>query len=108
MAMVRMPFPDPCRIGKAHAVGPPKATMQMLDTECAKATMGASFAIVTGGALTLFIAAPPHGTSVWVRVVDEVSDAVFEQEITADLPASTQFPSPWLYMNYGAIAAAVA
>jgi hypothetical protein len=82
--------------------------MQMLDTECAKATMGASFAIVTGGALTLFIAAPPNGTSVWVRVVDEVSDAVFEQEITADLPASTQFPSPWLYMNYGAIAAAVA
>ena len=82
--------------------------MQMLDTECAKAAMGASFAIVTGGALTLFIAAPPNGTSVWVRVVDEVSDAVFEQEITADRPASTQFPSPWLYMNNSAIAAAVA
>lgn len=82
--------------------------MQMLDTECAKAAMGASFAIVNGAALTLFIAAPPNGTSVWLRVVDEVSDAVFEQEITADRPASTQFPSPWLYMNYGAIAAAVA
>ena len=43
----------------------------------------------TGGVLTLFIAAPPNGSSVWVRVVDEVSGAVFEQEITADLPAAT-------------------
>ena len=47
------------------------------------------FAIATGGVLNLFIAAPPNGGSVWVRVVDEVSGAVFEQEITADLPAST-------------------
>ncbi|WP_374395633.1 DUF2793 domain-containing protein [Tabrizicola sp.] len=70
--------------------------------------MGASFAIATGGVLTLFIAAPPNGTSVWVRIVDEVSGAVFEQEITADLPASTQFLSPRLYMNNGATAAAVA
>ena len=70
--------------------------------------MGASFGIVTGGVLTLFIAAPPNGGSVWVRVVDEVSGAVFEQEITADLPASTQFLSPRLYMNNGATAAAVA
>jgi hypothetical protein len=31
-----------------------------------------SFAIATGGVLTLFIAAPPNGLSVWVRVVDEV------------------------------------
>ena len=38
--------------------------------------MGASFAIATGGVLTLFIAAPPNGSSVWVRVVDEVSGAV--------------------------------
>jgi hypothetical protein len=35
--------------------------------------MGASFAIATGGVLTLFIAAPPNAGSVWVRVVDEVS-----------------------------------
>lgn len=70
--------------------------------------MGTSFAIATGGVLTLFIAAPPNGTSVWVRVVDEVSGAVFEQELTADLPASTQFLSPRLYMNNGATAAAVA
>lgn len=70
--------------------------------------MGASFVIATGGVLTLFIAAPPNGSSVWVRVVDEVSGAVFEQEITADLPANTQFLSPRLFMNNGATAAAVA
>ena len=70
--------------------------------------MGASFAIATGGVLTLFIAAPPNGSSVWVRVVDEVSSAVFEQEITADLPANTQFLSPRLFLNTGATAAAVA
>ncbi|MBB1499488.1 DUF2793 domain-containing protein [Paracoccus sp. MC1862] len=70
--------------------------------------MGASFAIATGGVLTVFIAAPPNGSSVWVRVVDEVSGAVFEQEITVDLPASTQFLSPRLYLNTGATAGAVA
>ena len=70
--------------------------------------IGPSFAIATGGLLTLFIAAPPNGSLVWVRVVDEVSGAVFEQEITADLPANTQFLSPRLYLNTGATAAAVA
>jgi hypothetical protein len=50
--------------------------------------MGASFAIAAGGVLTLFIAAPPAGSSVWVRVVDEVSSAVFAQEITV---ATTPF-----------------
>jgi hypothetical protein len=66
------------------------------------------FAIAAGGVLTLYVAAPPNGSSVWVRVVDEVSGAVFEQEITADLPANTQFLSPRLFMNNGATAAAVA
>ncbi len=70
--------------------------------------MGASFAIATGGVLTLFIAAPPNGSSVWVRVVDEVSGAIFEQEITADLPAATQFLSPRLFLNTGATVAAIA
>ncbi|MDM7459766.1 MAG: DUF2793 domain-containing protein [Paracoccus sp. (in: a-proteobacteria)] len=70
--------------------------------------MGASFAIATGGVLTLFIAAPPNGSSVWMRVVDEVTGAVFEQEISADLPAATQFLSPRLFLNTGATAAAVA
>jgi hypothetical protein len=70
--------------------------------------MGVSFGFATGGVLTLFIAAPPNGSSVWVRVVDEVSSAVFEQEITADLPSNTQFLSPRLFLNNGATAAAVA
>ena len=70
--------------------------------------VGASFTITTGGVLTLYIAAPPNGSSVWVRVVDEVAGAIFEQEITADLPAATQFLSPRLFMNTGATAAAVA
>ncbi|MTH64885.1 DUF2793 domain-containing protein [Paracoccus shanxieyensis] len=70
--------------------------------------VGASFAVATGGVLTLFIAAPPNGSSVWARVVDEVSGAVFEQEVTADLPAATQFLSPRLFLNTGATAAAVA
>ncbi len=43
-----------------------------------------------------------------VRVVDEVSGAVFEQEITIDLPAATQLLSRRLFMNNGATAAAVA
>ena len=51
--------------------------------------MVASFAIATGGVLTLIIAVPPNGTSVCVRVVDRVSGAVFELEITADLRANT-------------------
>ena len=67
-----------------------------------------SFANATGGVLTLFIAAPPNGSSVWVQVVDEVFGAIFEQEITADLPAVTQFLSPRLYLNTGPTAAAVA
>ena len=58
--------------------------------------------------LTLFITAPPNGSSVWVQVVDEVSAAVFEQEITADLPAATQLLSRRLFMNIGATAVAVA
>jgi hypothetical protein len=70
--------------------------------------MGASFAIETGGVLTLYIAAPPNGSSVWVRVVDEVSGAVFEQEVTTDLPANTQFPSPCPCMNAGPTATAFA
>ena len=70
--------------------------------------MGAAFAIATGGVLTLFIAAPANGTSIWVRAVSELTGAVFEAEVTADLPAATQFLSPRLYLNNGATAAAVA
>jgi len=70
--------------------------------------MGASFAVATGGVLSLFVAAAPNAASVWVRAVNEVTGAIFEQEITTDLPATTQFLSPRFYMNTGATAAAVA
>ena len=58
--------------------------------------------------LPLFIAAAPNAGSVWVRVVDKVSGAVFEQEITTDLPAASQFLAPPLFMNNAATGAAVA
>jgi hypothetical protein len=70
--------------------------------------MGASFGVTAGGVLTLFVAASPNGSSAWVRVLNEVIGAVFEQHITADLPANTQFKSPRLFMNNGATATAVA
>jgi len=70
--------------------------------------MGASFAIATGGVLTLFIAAAPNGGSVWVRAVNEVTGDVFEQEIAAVMPSTTQFLSSRLYLNTGLTAAAVA
>ena len=41
-------------------------------------------------------------------LASEVSGAVFEQEITTDSPASTQFLAPRFFMNNGATAAAVA
>jgi hypothetical protein len=41
-------------------------------------------------------------------VVDEVSGAVFEHEVTADLSAANEFLSSRLFMNNGATAAAVA
>ena len=69
---------------------------------------GGEFAIATCGILSLYIAAPPNGSSVCVRAVDEVSGAVFEQEITADLPANTQFLSPRFFMINGATAVALA
>ena len=43
-----------------------------------------------------------------MRVADEVSGAVFEQEVAADLPAANQFLAPRHFMNNGATAAAVA
>jgi hypothetical protein len=64
--------------------------------------------MATGGVLPLFIAVPPNGSSVRMRVVDEVSAAVPKQEITADLPAKPQLLSPRLFLNNPALAAAVA
>lgn len=70
--------------------------------------MGAEIPVTTGGLLTLTIAAAPNAASIWVRVVDEGSGAVFEQEATADLPLAAQFLCPRLFLNNGGTAAAVA
>lgn len=70
--------------------------------------MGASFVISAGGVLAHYIAAAPNGASAWGRLVNEVTGEAFEQEITVDLPATTQFLSPRLDMNNGVTAAAVA
>jgi hypothetical protein len=70
--------------------------------------LGASFALAAAKVLTILLWAPPNGSAVWGRVVHEETGAAFEQEITADLPAASQFLSPRLFMNTGATAAAVA
>ena len=49
-----------------------------------------------------------HTPSPPTLMFDKVSGAVFKQEITADLPANTQFLSPQLFMTNGAVVAAVA
>lgn len=71
--------------------------------------LGASFPVdAPTNVLTLFLYAAPNASSVWVRVVEEVSGAVAEVEITANLPAATQLLSPRNFMNTGSTAAAVA
>ncbi|GAA0306585.1 DUF2793 domain-containing protein [Rhodovulum strictum] len=71
--------------------------------------LGASFPVdAPANVLTLFLYAAPNATSVWVRVVEEVSGAVAEVELNSNLPASTQLLSPRNYMNTGSTAAAVA
>ncbi|MFN3973418.1 MAG: hypothetical protein ACK4L4_19040 [Gemmobacter sp.] len=49
----------------------------------------------------------PSAASVWVRVVEEVSGAIAEVELTTNLPAATQLMSLRNYMNNGSPAAAV-
>jgi hypothetical protein len=71
--------------------------------------LGASFPVDSAtNVLTLFLYAAPNAASVWVRVVEEVSGAIAEVELTANLPAATQLLSPRNYMNTGSTAAAVA
>ncbi|MFN5997858.1 MAG: hypothetical protein ACK47C_19245 [Paracoccaceae bacterium] len=70
--------------------------------------IGACFSLPTGGAPTLFIVAPPDGSSFRMRLGNEVSRAAFEREIPADLPAATLFQAPRLFLNTGPTIAAVA
>jgi hypothetical protein len=74
-----------------------------------KIDMGASFPVSSLTNLyTFYIHSAPNGSSIWVRAVEEVSGAVFEQEITTDIPANTVFLSVRNYANNGGTAAAVA
>jgi hypothetical protein len=84
-----------------------KGTLTLTDMGAILA-IAIAIAIATGDALTLFTGAPPNEASGWLRVVDEVTRAVFEREIAAYLLANTQFPSPSLFTNSGATPAAVA
>jgi hypothetical protein len=71
--------------------------------------LGGDFPVAsTTNVLTLFLYAAPNAGSVWVRVVEEVTGASAEVELTTKLPAATQLLSPRNYMNTGATAAEVA
>ena len=70
--------------------------------------LGAGFPVATAGLITLTIWCPAAGTSIWLRAVNELTGAVFEQEVTTDLPQATTFLAPRLFLNNGATAAAVA
>ncbi|WP_374391818.1 hypothetical protein [Tabrizicola sp.] len=70
--------------------------------------LGAGFPVATAGLLTLTIWCPAAGTSIWLRAVNELTGAVFEQEVTTDLPQAATFLAPRLFLNNGATAAAVA
>lgn len=71
--------------------------------------LGAGFPVdAPTNVLTLFLYAAPNAGSVWVRLVEEVSAAIAEVELTANLPATTQLLSPRNYMNTGSTAVAVA
>lgn len=70
--------------------------------------LGAGFPVVAAGLITLTIWCPAAGTSIWLRAVNELTGAIFETEVTTDLPQATTFLAPRLFLNNGATAAAVA
>jgi Protein of unknown function (DUF2793) len=57
---------------------------------------------------TIMMYCPPNAASIWVRMVNETTGVIFEQEITTNLPTATSFLSPRNYLNNGGAAAAVA
>lgn len=70
--------------------------------------LGSNFAINTTNVFTLYICASPNGSSIGVRIVEEVSGASAEYTLSTDIPAATTFLSVRNYMNNDATAAAVA
>ena len=70
--------------------------------------LGASFPVASlSNVLTLTIHASAQASSIFVRIVEEVSGAVIELEAVSDLPGAAQFLSPRNFLNTGATAAAV-
>jgi hypothetical protein len=70
--------------------------------------MGASFPVNSlTNVLTIFIYAEPNGSGIGIRVVEEVSGAVFEDFYTTGIPNDVFFMSPRNYMSNGATATAV-
>jgi hypothetical protein len=62
--------------------------------------LGGDFPVAsTTNVLTLFLYAAPNAALVWTRVVEEVSGAVAEVELTVNVRAATQLLSPRNYMN---------
>lgn len=62
----------------------------------------------TAAFYTMYIQCHPNGSSIFYRIVREDTGNVAEGEVTTNIPASTQFLTPHLYMNNGGDAAAVA
>ncbi len=57
---------------------------------------------------TIVLYSPPDGASIWARLVNENNGAVFEQEVSTNILAATDFFSVRNYLNNGGVAAAVA
>lgn len=71
--------------------------------------MGSNFPVSsTTNVYTLIIYAPINGSSIWVRVIEEVSGNIFDQEFSADIPAAATFLAPRLFLHNGGAASAVA
>ncbi len=71
--------------------------------------LGAGFPVSNFANLyTIILYCAPNAGAIWARMVNETTGAVFEQEITTNLPTATAFLSPRNYMNNGGVAAAVA
>jgi Protein of unknown function (DUF2793) len=71
--------------------------------------LGSNFPVAsTTNVLTLTLVAAPNGSDIGVRIVEEVSGAVAEFTLDADIPGTAQLLSPRNYMNNGSTAAAVA
>lgn len=58
--------------------------------------------------LTLTIHCAPNAASIWVRLVNDTTGAVFETELTTDLPSNTTMLAPRSYLSNVATASAVA